>query len=45
MKELLEAIKEVLDSADNTGCSDDLTVVSQSAIDALDAAYRTFPTE
>ena len=30
-----QAIAGVLDNADNTGCSDDLTVTSHSAVEAL----------
>lgn len=38
--ELLVAVHEVLRSEDNTGCSDDLTVVSKEAIEHLRrAAY------
>jgi hypothetical protein len=34
-KRLIESIKEVLLSEDNTGCSSDLTVVSMKAIEQL----------
>jgi hypothetical protein len=38
--ELLEAIWQVLNSADNTGCSGDLTVVSAEALDRLREAVE-----
>jgi hypothetical protein len=41
MKELLKAIEELLLSENNEGCSDDLTVVSSSAIEKLRAAYES----
>ena len=37
---LMQAIKEVFLSEDNTGCSDDLTVVSMKAIDKLRKEYE-----
>jgi len=36
----MAAIKEVLLSEDNTGCSDDLTVVSMKAIEELRKEYE-----
>jgi hypothetical protein len=39
-KRLMEAIKEVLLSEDNTGCSPDLTVVSMQAIEQLKREYE-----
>ena len=43
-KELLNTLirlaQDVIDSADNTGCTDDLTVVSQDAITALEDFLR-----
>ena len=39
-KKLMDAIKEVFLSEDNTGCSDDLTVVSMKAIDKLRKEYE-----
>ena len=39
-KKLMEAIKEVFLSEDNTGCSDDLTVVSMQAIEKLRKEYE-----
>jgi hypothetical protein len=38
-KNLMQAIKEVFLSEDNTGCSDDLTVVSMKAIEQLRKEY------
>ena len=35
MKEMLEAIDKLAESADNTGCSEDLTVVSSEALSEL----------
>jgi hypothetical protein len=39
-KQMMEAIKEVLLSEDNTGCSPDLTVVSMKAIEQLRKEYE-----
>ena len=39
-KNLMQAIKEVFLSEDNTGCSDDLTVVSMKAIKKLRKEYE-----
>lgn len=39
-KNLMAAIKEVFLSEDNTGCSDDLTVVSVQAIEKLRKEYE-----
>lgn len=36
LQPLLDAARSVIDNADTTGCSDDLTVTSQSAIDRLE---------
>ena len=38
--EILIAIKDLLLSEDNEGCTDDLTVVSREAIEKLRAAYE-----
>lgn len=40
MKEFLTAIKAVLDSENNTGCSEDLTVVSKPAIENLKTLFE-----
>ena len=37
---LMQAIKEVLLSEDNTGCSEDLTVISKKAIENLRKEYE-----
>jgi hypothetical protein len=42
MEELLQSIRDLLATADNAGCSDDLTVVSQEALDALEESYNDF---
>jgi hypothetical protein len=34
---LVKAIQDVLDSADDTGCTDDLIVVSKAALERLEA--------
>ncbi len=34
-----EAMRALFESADNTGCSEDLTVVSQAAVDELRKQY------
>ena len=34
-----KSIRAVIDSADDTGCTEDLTVVSKSAIEALEEAF------
>ena len=39
-KNLMDAIKEVFLSEDNTGCSDDLTVVSMKAVEKLRKEYE-----
>ncbi len=39
-KKLMEAIKALLLSEDNEGCSDDLTVVSAEAIEKLRKEYE-----
>ena len=39
MEDLFQAIAEVINSADATGCSDDLTVISQKALDDLKKIY------
>ena len=42
IKSLLSAANDVLDSEDNTGCSEDLTVVSYTAVKKLrDEVKRT----
>jgi hypothetical protein len=38
---LKQAIRDLLDSADNTGCSSDLTVVSATEVDMLRIALQT----
>jgi hypothetical protein len=40
MKELLEVIDKLAESADNTGCSEDLTVVSAGALAELNELVR-----
>ena len=42
MTELLEAIDELAESADNTGCSGDLTVVSAEAVAKLIELARQY---
>lgn len=39
IQKLLDAVQELLDSADSTGCTDDLTVVSQTALDKVESLY------
>jgi hypothetical protein len=39
VNELLDAIAKVLDSADDTGCTPDLTVVDAQAIEGLQTAF------
>jgi hypothetical protein len=39
-KQMMQAIKGLLLSEDNTGCSDDLTVVSMQAIEKLRKEYE-----
>ena len=39
--DLLQSIKELLDSVDNTGC-DGLSVVDQDALDNLEVAYWNY---
>ena len=41
MNELLKAIKELLLSESNEGCTDDLTVVSRDALEKLRTAYES----
>ena len=36
-EELYNLIQDVINSEDNTGCSDDLTVASKDAVDKLNA--------
>lgn len=35
LRDLLNACNEVVDSADNTGCTEDLTVISRQALEIL----------
>ena len=42
MRALVYVAKMVINSADNTGCSDDLTVVSAKAIEDLEKALEQF---
>ena len=37
--EMKQAVQELLDSADSTGCDGDVTVVVQSALDKLAEAF------
>ena len=41
LPKLLEAVQSVIDSADNTGCSEDLTVIESEALDTLRQAAQT----
>jgi hypothetical protein len=47
IKSLLSAVNALLDSEDNTGCSEDLTVVSYTAVkklrDEVNIAEETLP--
>jgi len=41
--EVRAAIREVVDQSDNSGCSDDLTVTSRSAVEWLEHLLEAYP--
>lgn len=42
LRDVLDAANAVVDSADNTGCTEDLTVASQEAMERLEGLLGDF---